>query len=345
MRRAIVYLAYGLERICKETIVSIESLYRADAHILDKDMLIVIYTDRIDLFEDIRDKHPNIDIEYLSEQRVRDWLNGQDLLFNLKICALEDSLKRFGALTLFVDGDTVFMESPEKLFEILLDPENLIFHYCENTFGSKEKFMSENSGPSYPPGLREYTFLKDSLAAEKVMVGTKDIPISSDTRLWNAGVIGIHPQKISLLNDVKEICHSIYSSYNIGIAEQYAFNLALGSAGKIHSAESVILHYWFLKELRLMYEAALFGDYSMGSQDNYKQIVVESMKRIVQQDSLEFSDVIQYVPGLVHLRWKKAIKFVEYNMRTPGVLRDLLFSEKSVSESNSLLESKGIQCE
>ena len=94
-----------------------------------------------------------------------------------------------------------------------------------------------------------------------------------------------------------------------------------------------------------MYEVALFGHYSMGSQDNYKQIVVESMKTIVQQDPLEFSDVIQYVPGLVHLRWKKAIKFVEYNMRTPGVIRDLLFSEKSVSESNTLLESKGIKSE
>lgn len=345
MKKAVLYLAYGLERIFKETIVSIESLYRIDEHFMDKDMFVLVYTDRIDLFKDIQNKHKNIYIEYLSEQRVKDWLNGQDNLFNLKISVLEDSLKRFGALTLFIDADTVFMESPEKLFEILLNPENLILHYCENSFGSKEKFMSENSGPSYQPGLREYAFLKNSLAAQKVVAGKKEIPISSDTKLWNSGVIGIQPEKISLLNDVKEICSSIYSSYDIGIAEQYAFNLVFGTTGEIHSAESVVLHYWFLKELRLMYEAALFGNYSIENQDNYKQSIVESIRVISNQDPVEFSDVIRYIPGLVHLRWKKAIKYVEFNMKTPGVLRDLLFSEKSVSESNTLLASRGVVIE
>lgn len=228
LKKALVYQAYGIDEIMRQTQVSIVSLLKviSDESALD----ILIYTDNKNYFSEFFKKHPSIQIIEINKEQIRKWRGEIDFVHRVKIEILIDAAKRTEGALYYSDGDTYFLKCPLKLFDEVNDRVS-VMHVAESILEDANDPLTK----------KIYKFTKK----HHFHVGINDaMAIGSSTTMWNAGFIGISHKNKELLPQILQLTDQMHSLYQKHVMEQLAFSYILQINGEIRPANQEILHYW-----------------------------------------------------------------------------------------------------
>lgn len=233
--RNIVYFAYGREDIFQQTIFSILSLL----HIMEiekgfrgSDFRIVVYTDKPARFASLPLETVSLDSEMLDR-----WLAGEDYIHRRKTCVILDALDRFGGKVVFIDSDTWFSAHPDRLFA-RIGPRQAVFHICEG-------FVAHTGTPAD-------IALSAQLRSERLTIRSGEpVNFSSQTLMWNTGVVGLDISNRDLMLDALDLSDKIWKTADpkgaygqkIHHAEQFATGYAFRNI-KLSEAVDCVYHYW-----------------------------------------------------------------------------------------------------
>jgi hypothetical protein len=203
--------------------------------------------------------------------------------------------------------------------------------YKENTVSYKAGVVHSTANEKYPESLYEDAFLQHLLAHGKIQAGEKVYVTRADMPLWNSGVVGLHQDNYPLLEETLVLADYLYNTFHTRLAEQAAYSLVLNSGKPVLSVNDQILHYWFLKEARYLYDNFFDGQSNQLSlkspRENTKARIIDEIKGIAENRRIAFEDLILFIPYLAKKWWGKSIHFLEMNVRTDGFLKDLLFND------------------
>lgn len=225
--KVLVYQAYGVQDVIRQTMFSIVSLLKA---IEPSDTLqIWIYTDQKNIFTDFFGEHPRLKYVEVTMEQIKAWRGEIDFVHRVKIEILKDAGSRFKGCLYYCDGDTYFMSSPAKLYARVNDRYSLM-HIAENA-------LDRGTDPLSKKILK---FVKK----HHFQVNQELVGIGPSTVMWNAGVLGLSEKNKSLLPFVLELTDQSYSLYRKHVMEQLAFSFFLQTRSEIIPANDVIYHYW-----------------------------------------------------------------------------------------------------
>lgn len=316
----LLYLAIFKKYIVNESIQSIKSFYAVANQELIRDTKIVVYTDMPSLYSSMK----HLIIEQVTDELYRDWIGPEEYIYRAKIKALQHCLNKYKLATLFVDADTMFIRSPEKIFKNI-NNQYYYLNYIENDMRYKVSSIdiSNNEMTKY--------FYKTIYTTKYVVGETKEYPITGELINWNSGVIGISYENKQVLNEVLVLSDIIWKNYNLRIAEQFAFSYVFQNY-QVISAEDTIFHYWFLKESRYLLED-FFG------KSNYDEIsphmndeiikIIKSMRCYIKCYDAIFKSIV----FLIDIKWGTANDFLNMDIHCEGFLRKIIFDSDFVAEN------------
>jgi hypothetical protein len=221
----VVYLAHGPRRVVEAAAFSSLTFLHL-APTLTRPWRIVVYTDKPEVFSTY-----GVRCELASIHDLRDKTGATDYPHRLKILALRHCSMEYPGDLFYVDGDTYFRESPERLFASL-SASTSILHEREYT-------LSEAIRPELHRVVRTSSFESPILRAASA---------HPDIVMWNAGVIGIAHPNTPLIESVLSAADELYSAYAGWIVEQLTWCLALEQRGEVLSAHEPVYHYWAPRE-------------------------------------------------------------------------------------------------
>ena len=181
---------------------------------------ILVYTDTPQSFAQL----PVQIVEITSEQ-WRNWGGPRNFNHRRKILALDHALKAFGQPVLLLDGDT-WLRRSLSILESRIGPGRGVMHIREGQINLVQS-------PLYNQ-LRQLLQSTEGQAAH--------IPV--DAWMWNAGVIGLHPEQCSLLQEVLRLTDLLCEHSSLHILEQLAFSIVLSRNIQLQEAADVVFHYW-----------------------------------------------------------------------------------------------------
>ena len=129
--QTIVYMAYGEGRHMQETIVSLLTALRL-APPNRAPIRYAIYTDNPGRFR----SYP-VETILISHDLLDAWMNGGTYIHRRKTMVILDALRRFSGKVAFVDSDTYFLKSPQRLFDLISD-KSACLHVMEGPLNSGE---------------------------------------------------------------------------------------------------------------------------------------------------------------------------------------------------------------
>lgn len=219
----LLYLSYGQGPHELEVIYSVWSARHCSA---DGDNLrIVIYTDHPDSFSNVE-----ADVELISTDQWSEWGGPQNFNHRRKILALQHAIQKTDAPVILVDGDTWWRGSVQQLFERVA-PGRAVMHIREGS-------IAEIDGPR----ISELRSLIGDNQFDLADGSSAKIP--ADCQMWNAGVIGLHPNDSGILNDVIHLTDQFCSRCELHILEQFAFSFLLQTKMQLTEAFDLVFHYW-----------------------------------------------------------------------------------------------------
>jgi hypothetical protein len=227
----IVYLCYGREDIFAQTRYSILSLLHVCAQ-AGRYCPIVVYTDRPERFAAFP-----VEIVALTSDQLEEWLGGADYIHRRKTCVILDALERFHAKVAFIDADTWFAADPARLFA-RVGPGRAVFHICEAFVAS--------SGT-----LVDRALVRQLERVPLVLRSNEPVRLGPHTRMWNTGVVGVHPADRERMLDAMALSDAIWRTADpagafgakIHHAEQFATGYAFRGC-RISEAADIVYHYW-----------------------------------------------------------------------------------------------------
>jgi hypothetical protein len=218
----LLYLSYGSGPHVDELAFSVLSACRFIPP-SRTDYRIIVAADDPAPYKDLR-----VTIDLITPTELGDWLGPNRFGHRCKIFALRRALMQYNAPTIIVDGDSWFRRSPDVLFEWLA-PGRSIMHMDE--------------GPL--KHLQEHRFISDRLAKSPFSPPSRPgFTLTPNLRLWNAGIAGLHPANVGLLDRVAALSDEIWDWQPNDFAEQMAFSAILGAETQRREAADVIFHYW-----------------------------------------------------------------------------------------------------
>lgn len=235
----VVYQAYGLQEILRQTLFSVLSLlYQLkDAHSNDQDKIkILIYTDNKTFFTDFFGNLPQLVYEVITTEKIKIWRGDIDFVHRVKIEVLRDARSKYKGDLFYLDGDTYFTEPPLSLFSFLSQPMSGVHSLMHELEGR----VSDDYNPV---AKKVRKFLQSSDYPEKE-IGFR---ISPETDMWNAGVLGISEKNLHFLDEVLFLTDEMHKKYKKHVIEQFAFSYVLQKKGQVHAAP-LVAHYWRNKE-------------------------------------------------------------------------------------------------
>jgi hypothetical protein len=179
---------------------------------------------RIALITDEKNQRPDLPVEHVifSPDEFVDWtLNGQ-YQHQAKIHAVLKALNLFKGKVALVDTDTYFNTSPMKLFEQIDSGRSAMYAY-DGTLGPDRCL-----GP-----------ILERQGAESL-----SYQISSETRLFNSGVIGLDYSDQHLVEDVLRLSEQIFRLYPAFNTEQFAFSIVLDQRTSLSEGHQLMRHYY-----------------------------------------------------------------------------------------------------
>lgn len=215
----LLFLSYGQGLHQLEVIFAVHSILRCAGR--DVICQIVIYTDEPDVFAGLPVK-----VQLVTPQQWQEWGGPQNFNHRRKILALQNLLKESGSPVLLVDGDTWFRGGLQNL-AARISPGRGVMHIQEGRVSGVQTPLYRN--------------LHALLTQESTI---QDLGISPDAWMWNAGVIGLHPDQLPLIDKVLAITDRLCAVSSLHILEQFAFSWVLQQHIELTEAADLVFHYW-----------------------------------------------------------------------------------------------------
>ena len=191
---------------------------------------IVVYTDRPGEFNAFPVK-----VEEIGKTDLEAWYGKDNYNHRAKICALQRALPAAGK-TVFIDTDTLFLQSPLDLFELVAD-DTVLF---DTIYSHWQPFAD----PSFS-GIDDYLVGQG--------IGYKGMP------LCNSGITGIARTSASVADQALDLVDALYTrSERLFTVEQIALSVAANMHGNVVAQSGVVKHYWNRKKLYRGKIAAFF---------------------------------------------------------------------------------------
>lgn len=209
-----VYLVYGREDQALQAVYSILSLLAK----AEDEPRIVVYTDRASSLRRVRER---VEFVEISGEQAREWLGPHEYRRRMKPAVLNDFAERNPETDVaLVDTDTIFVDDPALLFDLVSDGCRL--HYIEDHLGS---------GASDKATRFRKIFKRDNR-----------VPLNR--HLWNTGAIVLPSSLYHCLPNMLSLCDYIFKESNSSFSEQLATSLALQDLNaEISDAEGILHHY------------------------------------------------------------------------------------------------------
>jgi hypothetical protein len=179
---------------------------------------------RIALVTDEANRRTDLPIETVvfSPAEFAAWTRDGQYQHEAKVHVFRKALDLFKGKVALIDTDTYFLRDPLALFEQIA-PGSSVMHAYEGTLGS-DRLLS--------PILNRIEH--DSL----------NYPISSATRLFNSGVIGLDYADRAVVDDVLQLLSELYRIYPAFNVEQFAFSIVLDRRTSLAESANLIRHYY-----------------------------------------------------------------------------------------------------
>lgn len=225
----VVVQAYGRRDIIDQALFSVLSLLRWNYP--DE---IWIYTDQGPRLRDYFAGIVNVKIREVTPEQIRAWRGAIDFVHRVKLEVLKDASRDCPVPLLYLDGDTVFLKDPRGL-AARVSPGHHLMHVQESRMDQARDILTKKIARF----CKRQTFDLKS--------GPLRIPLS--TSMWNAGVIGLHPQHFGLWDQMIEFTDVAYALYQKHVIEQLAVSYFLQASGTVSASDEVVHHYWQTKEV------------------------------------------------------------------------------------------------
>ena len=238
MQNYILYVAYGsINNIneCKYSLLRYIDKYSAEL----SNTSIIIYTDQPDFFKAFTSFSNSISIKEISMAQIKEWRGVDDFVFRTKIKIIQDFFSTHTGNLLYCDTDTYALTSLQPIFSSIAEG-NFYMHLYEGILG--------DTSNAYFKKWDKF------LSKKPIEYNGKKLQYSNQLQMWNAGVLGLNSSNSNLLNDVLSLSDTIYEKFPKHIAEQFAFGYCMQQQRPIRSSANSILHYWDLKEFRIVLE-------------------------------------------------------------------------------------------
>lgn len=237
MQNYILYQAYGSPghiNECRFSLLRYLSVYNLQP---PADTAIAIYTDEPAQFESFSSYFPLFEMREITKREIDKWRGEHGFTHRVKIKMLHDFFSRYEGNVLYCDTDTYIVQPLGPLFDRIQNGAAVMHEY--------EGIIDKEATPS----LHKWdTFLRD----KTFMYNGKQLTFFNHMKMWNAGVIGLNDNKKHIVEDVLALTDVIYKQFRKHITEQFAFSYCLQQNGEVISASDYIVHYWNLKEFRLL---------------------------------------------------------------------------------------------
>jgi hypothetical protein len=183
-----------------------------------------LFTDRPEVFAPLAGR---VALDPLPPERAREWVRPFGLVFRMKPLALEDLFARFpGEACLLLDSDT-FFKGPLGAALGRIGPGRSVMHVRE-----------------YPP-LEKDSLEMRNFRRRMRRARFRGSPVPLDPWMWNAGVVGLHPDDRPLLREWLDFIDEVYPANQKGSVEQYGISWLLQRPGRALAAvDDVVEHYY-----------------------------------------------------------------------------------------------------
>lgn len=231
--RYVLFQAYGNQEILAECRLALQQLLQ---HNDAGDMTLVLYTDDPACFGEELKFFNNPIIEILTPELIKTWRGEIDFVHRVKVKILQHFYNSHSGSVVYCDTDTYCLQSIASLFQ-----------HVENG----AVYMHTNEGVVNDTNNHALRKWRRFLTKNNEVHG-KSLDDVAGMAMWNAGVIGLHSNKATLLKEVLDITDGIYPVFPKHTVEQFAFSYVFQKNGAITAADNFIFHYWDLKEYRIV---------------------------------------------------------------------------------------------
>ena len=225
----LLYQAYGSPAILNEALFSILSYLRQEGG-----ATVLVYTDNPAHFRAVLGETEVLQYVEIAPAQWQAWRGEINFVHRVKIEVLQHAAAHCAGNLLYADTDTVFLKPLAEVFTAL---------------SKGERFMHVGEGRLRDgnPLNRKINRALQQDAGRTALAGG---PIGPDTRMYNAGVLGLRSTDAPLLAEVLALTEQLYRLYPKHVMEQLAFSAVLARAGAVREAAPWVYHYWNLKEIR-----------------------------------------------------------------------------------------------
>lgn len=227
----LIYQAYGQQKIIHQSLFSICSLLHVWPEYEGE---ILVYSDQGAAVREFFKGEARVRVVDVTMEQIKQWGGEQDFVHRVKLEILLDATKYPSASSIYLDGDTIFNESPRDLFSSISKDISLMH--------VKEYELRAPLGP-LPTKIARFVRGKEF----QLGVGKK-VVIPDSTSMWNAGLIGYARENESFLRTALQLTDALYGAYPKHVMEQLAVSYSLAEVSNILPADEVVQHYWASKE-------------------------------------------------------------------------------------------------
>jgi len=172
------------------------------------DSKISVVTDQPQLFSG----YP-VDVLTIDESTKERWSFGNQYHFGIKnraLAAVMDSTEE--SVFLQLDTDTFWTGSPMRLTE-RINPQSAVLKF--------------NEGPIIDSRNRSIHRFHEALLGRTLNFGDRTYQLDSSAQMWNSGIIGLHRESRSVLDDAYEFMRVIHSEVKAHTVEQFVLGEVL----------------------------------------------------------------------------------------------------------------------
>lgn len=237
----IVTQSFGREEEYRRAIFAIDSFF-AFQPIASK-VCVYLFTDNAPYFEPYLSGY-NVKYENLTLERIRNMRGRYDFLHRMKICLIEETLLASNEKILYFDSDTFFLGDPSSVLA-KVEFGCSAMHEREYQFKDLRKM-------TYPAAKTFHEFVSAIASSEFLLGDESRVRISEEEYSWNAGVMILSPNHLSLMPHVFALTDQFYAASENHASEQYAFSVVLSRNSNVIPIGNVVYHYWYRVKKRVM---------------------------------------------------------------------------------------------
>lgn len=240
----VVYQAYGRDDIIRQVLFSVVSLKSRLE--FSASVTVEIYTDQPERLREFFAGWGEVHVIPISSAEIQSWRGAIDFVHRVKLKILEKASTNLQEPLVYLDGDTYFAKNPSSLFAEI-SPTRSLMHVRESRLDEAADPLTKKIAKF----VRKNSFQLDGRPQQ--------IPLSAE--MWNAGVIGLHPNNFALLSLMVDLTDQMYGRYQKHVMEQLAVSYLLQTKTVLVSSHLEIIHYWQSKDAFDLAIADFLGRY------------------------------------------------------------------------------------